>query len=64
MLPGTNLTRVMCRSATNMDWLLVDLEHGNISDDSMHEIIATAAACGVPPCAGRGGTTLNDQTPT
>lgn len=49
MLPGTNLTRVMCRSATNMDWLLVDLEHGNLSDDSMHEIVAAAAACGVSP---------------
>ncbi|OJJ42132.1 hypothetical protein ASPZODRAFT_2122782 [Penicilliopsis zonata CBS 506.65] len=49
MLPGTNLTRVMCRSARNMDWLLVDLEHGNISDDSMHEIVAAAAACGVSP---------------
>lgn len=49
MLPGTNLTRVMCRAAANMDWLLVDLEHGNISDDSMHEIVAAAAACGVSP---------------
>ncbi|GKZ67840.1 hypothetical protein AnigIFM50267_002392 [Aspergillus niger] len=49
MLPGTNQTRVMCRSAKNMDWLLVDLEHGNISDDSMHEIVAAAAACGVSP---------------
>lgn len=49
MLPGTNLTLVMCQSVTNMDWLLVDLEHGNISDDSMHEIAAAAAACGVSP---------------
>ncbi|KAK2616745.1 hypothetical protein QQS21_000357 [Conoideocrella luteorostrata] len=32
-----------------MDWLLVDLEHGNISDDSMHEIVAAAAACGISP---------------
>ncbi|KAJ5455870.1 uncharacterized protein N7458_004134 [Penicillium daleae] len=32
-----------------MDWQLVDLEHGNISDDSMHEIAAAAAACGVSP---------------
>jgi 4-hydroxy-2-oxoheptanedioate aldolase len=32
-----------------MDWLLVDLEHGNISDDSMHEIVAAAASCGVSP---------------
>ncbi|KAJ6008308.1 hypothetical protein N7540_012284 [Penicillium herquei] len=49
MLPGTNLTRVMCRAAANMDWLLIDLEHGNISDDSMHEIVAATAACGVSP---------------
>lgn len=49
MLPGTNLTRVMCRSSTNMDWLLIDLEHGNISDDGMHEIVAASAACGTSP---------------
>ncbi|RJE22974.1 2,4-dihydroxyhept-2-ene-1,7-dioic acid aldolase [Aspergillus sclerotialis] len=49
MLPGTNFTRVICRSASNLDWLLVDLEHGNISDDGMHEIVAAAAACGVSP---------------
>jgi len=47
MLPGTNLTRVLCRSATNMDWLLIDIEHGNISDDSMHETVAAVAVCGV-----------------
>ncbi|KAE8368889.1 Pyruvate/Phosphoenolpyruvate kinase-like domain-containing protein [Aspergillus caelatus] len=49
MLPGTNLTRTICRSARNLEWLLVDLEHGNISDDSMHEIVAATAACGVSP---------------
>lgn len=49
MLPGANLTRTMCRSANNIDWLLVDLEHGNISDDGMHDIIAASAACGVSP---------------
>ncbi|PYH28137.1 HpcH/HpaI aldolase family protein [Aspergillus neoniger CBS 115656] len=49
MLPGANLTRAICRSASNIDWLLVDLEHGNISDDSMHDIVAAAAACGVSP---------------
>ncbi|KAE8381648.1 Pyruvate/Phosphoenolpyruvate kinase-like domain-containing protein [Aspergillus bertholletiae] len=49
MLPGTNLTRTICRSATDLDWLLIDLEHGNISDDSMHEIVAASAACGVSP---------------
>ncbi|KAL2832660.1 Pyruvate/Phosphoenolpyruvate kinase-like domain-containing protein [Aspergillus pseudoustus] len=49
MLPGTNLTRTMCRSSPDIDWLPVDLEHGNLSDDSMHEIVAAAAACGVSP---------------
>ncbi|RAH78889.1 2,4-dihydroxyhept-2-ene-1,7-dioic acid aldolase [Aspergillus japonicus CBS 114.51] len=49
MLPGTNLTRVMCRSSSNLEWLLIDLEHGNISDDTMHETVAAAAACGVSP---------------
>lgn len=49
MLPGTNLTRVLCRSASSVDWLLIDLEHGNISDDSMHDIVAAAAACGTSP---------------
>ncbi|KAL4758152.1 HpcH/HpaI aldolase family protein [Aspergillus foveolatus] len=49
MLPGTNLTRTICRSAPNINWLFVDLEHGNISNDSMHEIVAAAAACGTLP---------------
>lgn len=49
MFPGSNLTRTLCRSAANIDWILVDQEHGNISDDSMHEIVAAAAACGVSP---------------
>ncbi|KAL1863773.1 hypothetical protein Plec18170_000612 [Paecilomyces lecythidis] len=49
MLPGTNLTRTMLRSAANIDWLLIDMEHGNISDDMMHEIVAAAAGYGVSP---------------
>lgn len=49
MLPGTNLTRTICRSSPNVDWILIDQEHGNISDDSMHELVAAAAACGVSP---------------
>ena len=49
MLPGPNLTRTICRVSPNLTWLLVDLEHGNISDDSMHEIVAAAAACAVSP---------------
>ena len=46
MLPGTNLSRAICRSSPNVDWLLIGQEHGNISDDSMHELVAAVAACG------------------
>ncbi|KAE8152792.1 2,4-dihydroxyhept-2-ene-1,7-dioic acid aldolase [Aspergillus avenaceus] len=49
MLPGTNLTRTICRSSPDLDWLLIDLEHGNISDDTMHELVAATAACRVSP---------------
>ncbi|KAK4560415.1 hypothetical protein LTR86_005611 [Recurvomyces mirabilis] len=48
MLPGSNLSRTMARTP-NMDWICVDTEHGNISDDSMHEAVAAIAACGVSP---------------
>lgn len=30
-------------------WVLVDTEHGNISDSAMHEAVAAIAACGVSP---------------
>ncbi|KAB8071619.1 Pyruvate/Phosphoenolpyruvate kinase-like domain-containing protein [Aspergillus leporis] len=46
MLPGTALTRSICRSASNLDWLLIDQGHGNISDGIMYEIVAATAACG------------------
>lgn len=49
MLPGTNLSRAICRSSPNVDWVLIDQEHGNISDDAMHELVASVAACGVSP---------------
>lgn len=32
-----------------MDWILIDCEHGNLSDDAMHESVAAVAACGVSP---------------
>ena len=32
-----------------MDWVCIDCEHGNISDDGMHEAVAAVAACGVSP---------------
>lgn len=47
MLPGTNLSRAIAR--TDPDWICVDTEHGNISDDNMHECVAAIAACGVSP---------------
>lgn len=47
MLPGTNLSRTLARAGP--DWICVDTEHGNISDDQMHECTAAIAACGVSP---------------
>ena len=49
MLPGANLTRTICRSSPNLDWLCIDTEHGNLSDSDMHDSVAAAAACGVSP---------------
>lgn len=49
MLPGANLTRTLARSSPHLSWLVVDQEHGNLSDDSMHDAVAAAAACGVSP---------------
>ena len=49
MLPGSNMSRTIARSSPHIDWILVDQEHGNISDDSMHECVAAIAACGVSP---------------
>ncbi|KAK4539281.1 hypothetical protein LTR36_000835 [Oleoguttula mirabilis] len=48
MLPGANLSRTLARTP-NLDWICVDTEHGNISDDSMHECVAAIAACGLSP---------------
>ncbi|KAG8625939.1 hypothetical protein KVT40_006340 [Elsinoe batatas] len=47
MLPSTNVSRAIAR--TGFDWICVDTEHGNISDDTMHECVAAIAACGVSP---------------
>ncbi|KAB8754749.1 hypothetical protein FH972_026540 [Carpinus fangiana] len=47
MLPGTNLSRTLCRAGAS--WILVDCEHGQISDDSMHESVTAIAACAVSP---------------
>ncbi|KAL1302872.1 hypothetical protein AAFC00_003200 [Neodothiora populina] len=47
MFPGSNLSRTLARCGP--DWICVDTEHGNISDDHMHECVAAIAACGVSP---------------
>ncbi|KAF2145602.1 uncharacterized protein K452DRAFT_295208 [Aplosporella prunicola CBS 121167] len=47
MLPGTNHSRAIARS--NVDWICVDTEHGNIDDGQMHEAVAAIAATGVSP---------------
>ncbi|KZF22257.1 HpcH/HpaI aldolase/citrate lyase family protein [Xylona heveae TC161] len=46
-LPGTNHSRALARSG--FDWILVDMEHGNIDDGVMHESVAAIAACGASP---------------
>ncbi|KAK5114832.1 hypothetical protein LTR62_001989 [Meristemomyces frigidus] len=48
MLPGSNLSRILARTP-NLSWICVDCEHGNLSDDSMHESVAAIAACGISP---------------
>lgn len=39
----------MLARTPNLDWIAVDQEHGNMSDDAMHESVAAIAACGVSP---------------
>ncbi|KAK3051599.1 hypothetical protein LTR09_007254 [Extremus antarcticus] len=47
-LPGSNLSRILARTP-DLDWICIDQEHGNMSDDAMHESVAAIAACGVSP---------------
>ncbi|KAK2738874.1 hypothetical protein FQN57_006889 [Myotisia sp. PD_48] len=47
MLPGANHARIMARCG--FDWILVDMEHGNIDDAQMHEAVGAIAAVGVSP---------------
>lgn len=47
-IPGSNFSRIMARTP-GIDWICVDCEHGQISDDGMHEAVAAIAACGVSP---------------
>lgn len=47
MLPGTNHSRAIARS--KVDWVCVDMEHGNISDAAMHEAVVAIAKEGISP---------------
>ncbi|CAO2650325.1 Nn.00g016170.m01.CDS01 [Neocucurbitaria sp. VM-36] len=47
MLPGTNHARAIARSG--VDWVCVDMEHGNIDDGEMHEAVVAIAKEGVSP---------------
>ncbi|KAK0730457.1 Pyruvate/Phosphoenolpyruvate kinase-like domain-containing protein [Lasiosphaeris hirsuta] len=47
MLPGSNVSRVLASSGA--DWVMVDCEHGNIDDSTMHEAVPAIAALGVSP---------------
>jgi len=47
MLPGTNHSRAIARSG--VDWICVDMEHGNIDDGEMHEAVVAIAKEGVSP---------------
>ncbi|KAG8875072.1 hypothetical protein FRB97_005406, partial [Tulasnella sp. 331] len=44
---GANLARTMAR--TGVDWVCVDMEHGNIDDGQMHDAVGAIAACGTSP---------------
>ncbi|KAI1505257.1 Phosphoenolpyruvate/pyruvate domain-containing protein [Biscogniauxia marginata] len=46
-LPGQNVSRILARA--EVDWVMVDCEHGNIDDTAMHEAIPAIASCGASP---------------
>ncbi|KAI0900105.1 Phosphoenolpyruvate/pyruvate domain-containing protein [Annulohypoxylon nitens] len=46
-LPGQNVSRILARA--DVDWVMVDCEHGNIDDAAMHEAVPAIASCGVSP---------------
>ncbi|KAL6247054.1 hypothetical protein RBB50_006362 [Rhinocladiella similis] len=47
MLPGQYVSRAIAQSG--FDWVLIDCEHGAISDKEMHEAIHAVASCGASP---------------
>ncbi|KAF4472628.1 24-dihydroxyhept-2-ene-17-dioic acid aldolase [Fusarium albosuccineum] len=48
MIPDDNVARMLAR-VPNIDWVLIDCEHGNIDDRSMHHAIPAVASTGVSP---------------
>jgi len=48
MFPSPITSRTLSR-IPGLSWILVDQEHGNISDSEMHECIANVAPYGVSP---------------
>ncbi|OAL38856.1 hypothetical protein AYO20_02062 [Fonsecaea nubica] len=47
MLPGSHLSRAMARCG--FDWICIDCEHGNITDNEMHDSVHAVASVGVSP---------------
>jgi 4-hydroxy-2-oxoheptanedioate aldolase len=48
MFPSPSASRTMAR-VPGISWVLIDEEHGNVSDSAMHECIANIAPYGVSP---------------
>ena len=48
MFPSPSTSRTIAR-IPGISWVLVDQEHGNVSDSAMHECIANIAPYGVSP---------------
>ncbi|RPA77078.1 Phosphoenolpyruvate/pyruvate domain-containing protein [Ascobolus immersus RN42] len=46
-LPGAHLSHTLSRSTPNLAWILLDMEHGHISDDAMHASILALAPTNV-----------------
>jgi len=48
MFPSPSVSRTLAQTP-GLTWVLIDCEHGNISDDNMHEAIASVSKFGVSP---------------
>jgi 4-hydroxy-2-oxoheptanedioate aldolase len=48
MFPSPSASRTIAR-VPGVSWVLIDQEHGNVSDSAMHECIANVAPYGVSP---------------